>query len=180
MARAHATICVSVVLIVGGQSSGQGLPEVLLSVESKVSQSNFKLASEYLKALDVEKVASTSRAASDKRYLAVEGFTLVVPGIPDWRKKSSTTIPIPGTSDVQKSSAEIDFNDIATGFATDYNMLIRHLFFEAVAEKGEVELSTVRRELDIPEELWSKISLRSRLRIRNIAEIAVKHEQIRR
>lgn len=74
-------------------------------------------------AVSVEERFAAALEAGAHRYLAVYGFSLEVPGIPEpeSRWSSSQVLPIPGTSD----HGDFELNGLAREYAAKYNRLLQ-------------------------------------------------------
>lgn len=59
-------------------------------------------------------------------------------------------------------------------------MHARHFGTEVAPKQGQVELSTVRKNLSLTNAEWERIPLHARLTIRNMAEQLLEHEQSNR
>lgn len=103
--------------------------EQVASKQKVTNSANANLA----KYLDTDPVADALEAIKqgDLRFLAVRGYTVIVPGVPDFQEKYApkyTCRIIEGTSDAFSSSAERDVQLQVRDYAKKYNLtLLKHL-----------------------------------------------------
>lgn len=158
----------------------RSIQTVLDDILAETNRENFAVCSKTLRELDESALAKRSVEAGTPWYLAVDGYGVIVPGIPKWRARLALSegrvTHISGTSDYSKTDAASELQNAALEFAVKFNMHLRHFGSEVDPEKGEVGLPEVRESLSLTKAQWEIIPLHAKLRIRNMVERLLENE----
>ncbi len=163
-------------LVNSNLSLGQeaSLETTIQTLKDLIARQEFSDATHVLQKVDVEPLAARSVKKEKWLYLAVEGAGTHVPGIPKWRSQSALAhgqvVRLPGTTDYERTPPESEYQEAAWKFASRFNMYARHFGTTVATDRGEVELSSVGKELFLTKPEWERIPLHARLIIRNMAE----------
>lgn len=157
------------------------IDDILTKIEAEIQHGRHSTATQLLRAVDLSEIdMSKNRNREVVMYLAVRGYGTVIPGIPSRRARTALTnlrvTFIPGTTDYSKNDDEVEFQAAAVEFAAKFNMYARHFGTVDQVTEGEVELSTVCKELSLTKKEWECVPLFAKLKIRNLIEQLVENE----
>lgn len=115
-----------------------GILSLSLATMSVSSDSDNSISSDRSQSLtDLKRLAASNpetdfaaaRAAGDLRFLAMRGYALIVPGVPDYAHKYSKVVGvnvIRGTTDAITSDEQRRLQDAVQRYAERYNKLVLH------------------------------------------------------
>ncbi len=156
-----------------------GLDSLTKAVGVDVQAANYASALEKFREANPAELAENECKTGSGRYCVTNGFSRDLPGI---NEKTSITnilhdsknyIAIPGTSDTASREHELEFQTVAENFAFQYNLHAQY-WNEAIGHKviGAVSLDNTRLFIELPTEVWDRLPVSSKLRIRYLAELA--------
>lgn len=150
-------------------------PSVLSAIRGHLDSDEFDSATALLRDVDVEAITRELVEKRQDKFLAVRGYTKYVPGLPrdlaDRIVARNDCVLIPGTNDTYDTQSELSYQNAAEDFAISFNQMLRYMRGKRVeASNYAISMDELRQSLELDAETWNRWPLKTRLRVRWLAE----------